>query len=68
MGETRGFGEFVILCDTIAPNIKPVDLSNGSLKFQIYDAKSGVDHYEGFVDGEWALFKFDSKRIWLSIL
>ena len=62
VGETRGFGEFVILCDTIAPNIKPVDLSNGSLKFQIYDAKSGVDHYEGFVDGEWALFKFDSKK------
>jgi hypothetical protein len=61
--KTRKFGRYVVAIDTIAPEIKFGGLKKGSseISFKISDELSGIKSYKGLIDGEWALFKFDSK-------
>jgi murein DD-endopeptidase MepM/ murein hydrolase activator NlpD len=62
------FGKYVVVCDTIAPAIIPVSFVQGKkylkdqeLSFTITDDFSGMDNYEAYIDGKWALFKYDAK-------
>lgn len=66
--ETRNFGRYVIAVDTIAPEIKAVNFINGKkylknqgITFTISDDLSGIESYNGYIDGKWALFTFDAK-------
>src|SRR5690606_5842548 len=63
---TRNFGLFTLLSDTVPPVIKPITLSKESVKFTITDERSGIHSYETFIDGEWLLMHYDYKRslIW----
>lgn len=67
ISKTNSFGNFVILVDTIAPVIKPVNQGkNKALKqkkfgFKIFDNLSGIKNYNGYIDGHWVLFKYDAK-------
>jgi len=60
-------GNYVILMDTIPPVIRPVNKSKNktakqkTLQFKIFDNLSGIKKYNGFIDGEWVLFKYDVK-------
>ncbi|NCC98411.1 MAG: M23 family metallopeptidase [Bacteroidia bacterium] len=58
--ETRFFGEYKIMCDTIAPTISL--LSKGKIiSFRVKDDTSGVGKWSGYVDGKWAVFSMDNK-------
>ncbi len=66
--QTRTFGDMCIVADTIAPEIRPLSIDNNKLtepnriRFKISDNLSGIKHYEGTIDGKWALFEYDAKR------
>ncbi len=65
----RNFGRFVVVADTIPPEINPLtpvdnqDLSGKHyLKFRISDDLSGIRSYNGFIDDQWVLFEYDPKN------
>ncbi len=65
----REFGSFAIAVDTVPPNITPQNIFNGKdmtsnsiLSFKITDKLSGIESYEGAIDGVWVLFRYDAKR------
>jgi hypothetical protein len=67
--KVRSFGRFVVIADTIAPEIIPLtplenrDLSNRrSIRFKITDDLSGIKSYNGTIDNQWVLFEYDAKN------
>jgi hypothetical protein len=66
---SRVFGEFAIGVDTVPPRITPVNIRNGAnmrgvrtMSFRITDDFSGIASYNGWINGQWALFEFDAKN------
>jgi hypothetical protein len=64
----RTFGDFKVVLDTIPPTIHPMSIKDrksriipDKLEFKISDNLSGVEMYEGEIDGNWALFEYDAK-------
>lgn len=64
----RTFGDFVVTVDTEGPSIRPLNISagkdmsrTGEIRFRIRDDFSGVASYNGYIDGKWVLFEYDSK-------
>ena len=66
--EVRSLGDYAVSIDTTGPEIKPsflksADLSgHKSICITIADTLSGIKSYDGYVDGEWVLFEYDSKN------
>lgn len=56
------FGKFILMTDTIAPEIRVANISRNFLSFYINDRMSGIKDYELHVDGEWVLMNHDPKR------
>lgn len=63
------FGRFAIAIDSIPPEIKPVSFvnmkkytENQIISFQVKDNLSGINTYNGYIDGKWALFEYDPKN------
>ena len=67
---TREFGDFMVLQDSIAPTIKPIFVNSSSARFKIKDVLSGISVYEATVNGEWVLMHYDNKNgvIWTESL
>ena len=67
---TREFGDFMVLQDSIAPTIKPVFVNSSSARFKIKDNLSGISDYEATVNGAWVLMHYDNKNgvIWTESL
>ena len=66
---TRKFGKYVIVIDTVNPEIKPFNIHDNKnmtglsdIRFRITDDFSGIKSYTGIIDGEWALFEYDPKN------
>ncbi len=66
---TRNFGSFYIAVDTVAPTIVPRNLSQGknvaaqsTIDFTIRDNFSGIQSFNGYIDGQWVLMEYDSKN------
>lgn len=66
---TRSFGRFYVDVDTIVPKIKNENISDGAnmsskrfASFKITDNLSGILDWAGFINGQWALFKYDAKN------
>ena len=65
---TYNFGNFAVTLDTIPPRIVPrfsegADLRHAQqLAFRISDNLSGIQSFEGYIDGAWALFVYDAKN------
>lgn len=64
----RTFGDFVITVDTEGPSIRPLNISSGKdmsrsgeMRFRIRDDFSGISSYNGYINGRWVLFEYDSK-------
>jgi hypothetical protein len=62
------FGRYTILVDTIAPELKPLNLGGSldmsakpSIRFRARDHQSGIKSYEGYIDNHWVLFEYDLK-------
>ncbi|MCF6331925.1 MAG: M23 family metallopeptidase [Draconibacterium sp.] len=68
-GAVRSFGEYAVRIDTVPPTIKPLSIQNNNklteanqIRFRISDDLAGIEKIEGFLDGKWALFEYDSKN------
>lgn len=66
---TRNFGSFYVAVDTVAPTITPRNLTNGKnvanqarIDFTISDNFSGIQSFNGYIDGEWVLMEYDPKN------
>ena len=66
---TRNFGDFYVAVDTIAPTITARNLVNGKnvstqskIDFTIADNFSGIQSFNGYIDGKWVLMEYDSKN------
>lgn len=62
-------GELYIDVDTIAPKVNLLNYNKSNLTFsnqkiliKITDELSGIQSYNGFIDGEWVLLEYDSKN------
>ncbi len=62
------FGKFAVVVDTIPPEIEPIHFINKgkysagrNISFKITDDLSGIKDYNGYIDGQWALFEYDKK-------
>lgn len=63
------FGRFFVDIDTIAPKIEPrlkvkgaLIPTNGTLYFSISDDKTGIDTFDVYIDGKWAIAEYDTKN------
>lgn len=63
---TREFGNFTLLRDSIAPTITPLSINGNTVRFKIRDNLSGVARFKASVDGAWLLMHYDAKSatIW----
>ncbi|MEX1000579.1 MAG: M23 family metallopeptidase [Crocinitomicaceae bacterium] len=65
----RDFGTFVLLADTTAPIITPLDFYDNksisryrTLELKIEDDLAGVWQYKAYLNGEWALMYYDRRK------
>ncbi len=66
---TKNLGKFFLAQDTTAPKVRPVNISEGkslnaqsSIDFTISDDLSGINSYNGYINGNWILFDYDYKK------
>jgi murein DD-endopeptidase MepM/ murein hydrolase activator NlpD len=66
--KVKTLGRFALVLDTIAPRItiaKPIEgkwLTNQkSIQLSISDTSSGIQSYNGYLNGKWILFEYDNK-------
>ena len=59
---TKAMGKFVILPDTLGPEIRPAIINPKRLAFRIRDERSGIDTFNAYLDGQWLLMNYDHKR------
>jgi Peptidase family M23 len=59
---TREFGEFTLLRDTIPPTITNGGISTTAARVRIKDNLSGIAYYEANINGEWLLMVYDYKN------
>jgi len=66
---SNSFGNYFVTFDTIAPTIKPVNISKeGNIKdtvgvhFKVDDNLSGIATYRGTINGKWILMEYDPKN------
>lgn len=65
----RTFGSFYVTTDTTPPTIAARNLTPGKslggqsrIDFTISDNLSGIQSFNGYIDGEWVLMEYDSKN------
>ncbi|ALO15257.1 putative peptidase [Salinivirga cyanobacteriivorans] len=65
----RSFGRFALMADTIAPEIRPVNIyenkdmtSEQGISVKITDDATGIESYNGYINGIWVLFSYDAKN------
>ena len=66
--KSKFLGNFKLMKDTIAPNVKINNSVEGkwissqkTLTFSISDYSSGINSYNGYLNGKWILFEYESK-------
>lgn len=66
---TRNFGNFAILSDTVEPVIKPLNFSEGKwisnqseLRIKITDDLSGISSYRATINGKFILMEYEYKK------
>lgn len=65
----KGFGYFYVSIDTIPPRISTLSVTEGktmtnykAFQFRISDNLSGIDSYDCFINGKWAVLELDGKN------
>lgn len=66
--ELNEFGSFYVAVDTVPPVIRALNLTNNknignqsSFNFKISDNLSGIQEFNGYINGEWVLMESDPK-------
>ena len=57
---TSALGDFTVKVDTIPPVIKSQSRTSSRIILRISDKESGVNRYEGYINGKWVLFEQDN--------
>jgi hypothetical protein len=67
-GSLRAFGAYTVAADREEPVVRLLNMSEGSdmshrrsIRVRVSDSFSGIDSYEGRIDGKWVLFEYDAK-------
>jgi hypothetical protein len=67
-GSPRNFGKFVLVVDSVAPVITPLDFLEGkmittykNLQLEIADNLSGVTTYKAYLNGTWVLMEYNRR-------
>jgi hypothetical protein len=67
-GESKVFGKYAIVIDSITPFIKALNVTEGKefspgqrMIFSANDSQSGIGTYDLYIDGKWALMTYDAK-------
>ncbi|MFP4621869.1 MAG: M23 family metallopeptidase [Bacteroidales bacterium] len=60
--EVNKLGKYVVRVDNEKPTITPYIMNQKKLSFKIKDELSYIKQYNGYIDGEWALFEYDPKN------
>jgi hypothetical protein len=70
---TKNLGQFFLTQDTTAPKVRPINITEGkylnaqsSIDFTISDDLSGINSYNGYINGNWILFDYDYKKARIS--
>jgi hypothetical protein len=65
----RSFGSFAVAVDTVLPEIVPLNITENKdmsreskISFKIKDELTGIDNYNGYINGQWVLFQYDAKN------
>jgi hypothetical protein len=58
---TREFGDFTLLKDSVAPNIRAIACNQTYARFKITDDLSGIYSFEATINGDWLLMNYDYK-------
>lgn len=65
----RSFGDFVVLIDTIPPEVNSVNIASGTIKsdrktvkVKIKDNLSGIKKFKARLNGSWLLMEYDAKN------
>jgi hypothetical protein len=58
---TRDFGQFTLLRDTVPPTITKIALTSAAARFKVRDNLSGISYFEANINGEWLLMLYDYK-------
>ncbi|NVO11268.1 MAG: M23 family metallopeptidase [Bacteroidales bacterium] len=66
-GSISNLGDYFITLDTIAPEIRPVNIKSNmanahGIQAIVTDEFSGIKEINGYIDGNWVLFDFDQKN------
>lgn len=66
---TRLFGDFAVVYDGVAPEIKPLNFADGkwisnesTLRIKITDDLSGISSYRATINGEFILMEYEPKK------
>ncbi|MCC6690779.1 MAG: M23 family metallopeptidase [Bacteroidia bacterium] len=69
VAKVKQFGAYVIFIDTIAPAIKPVNISAGKncsklkqIAFKVGDNFSGIKSFSAYIDDNWVLMEYEHKK------
>ena len=64
--DTRSFGTYTLLADTVPPTVQPLILNRDEMVFKISDELSGIQAFNMYINGEWVLMDYDPKKnlIW----
>jgi len=68
MAYTKNLGKFTLAKDSVPPRITPLNIKEGkwlskqtTIELAISDNLSGINKYNGYLNGKWILFDFDYK-------
>ena len=69
MAKTNLLGDYVVLADTVPPEVKPVNISDGEdlageryIKVKISDRETGIKKYRATLNGRWILMEYEPKK------
>jgi hypothetical protein len=60
--EVRKLGKYAVLVDREEPSVKPLLVNNQQISFHVRDELSGIQSYNGYINGQWVLFEYDPKN------
>ena len=59
---TYELGTFYLKYDTFKPIIERIDIKDNKIQAKITDELSGIQSYNGYIDGQWVNFYYDAKN------
>jgi hypothetical protein len=70
---TKNLGKFFLAQDTTPPQIRAINIADGkwistqkTIDISISDNFSGIDSFNGYINGNWVLFDYDYKKARIS--